>query len=418
MNVLEVAPIVSPPPPARPPVERRWLPWAVAALIAAGGIFVRLYHWAAFTGRGFDEVLYAHYLKQLMAVGLGNYPDIVDNYLAYQKTIPGSILPPTRFLYIFCAYLWHGVFGGEPLGAFHAVSRLFSVLTLLLAGVFARRLLPHGWLWVGVFALFAFSPLEIHFAQHALVDGFFEFWALLTLWTLWENLQQPRQQGWLAAYTAGLALMVTTKENAFFVFVAVLALLALARWLRLGTVTRPLLVLTVLGPFIGVAILANAAGGLGTLCDVYLVGVPKNMHLEYAILTGDGPWYRYLLDLLTVSPLVLLLAAGMAFQVRREDKEILFLLVFIVASYALMANVKYGLNLRYAAIWDLPIRLLAGGQCGLLAARCGRWRWPVFGGLIAGLCVFDLMQYQRLAVAFPLYELVPMDLLRALKILK
>ena len=48
------------------------------------------------------------------------------------------------------------------------------------------------------------------------------------------------------------------------------------------------------------------------------VGVPKNLQLEYAILTGDGPWYRYLLDLMTVSPLVLILALGMAFQVRAQ----------------------------------------------------------------------------------------------------
>jgi 4-amino-4-deoxy-L-arabinose transferase-like glycosyltransferase len=349
---------------------------------------------------------------------LGRYPDIVDGYIAYQKTIPGSILPPTRFLYIFCAYGWHGVFGGDPLDAFHAVSRLFSVLTLLLAGLFARRLCRDRWTALGVFALMAFSPLQIHLAQHALVDGFFEFWALLTLWALWENLRQPRHRGWLAAYAAGLALMVATKENAFFVFAAVLAVLAVARWWRLGAVTRPLLAMTLAGPLIGVAILANVAGGLPTLCDVYLIGVPKNLHLEYAILTGDGPWYRYLLDLLTVSPLVLLLAAGMAFQVTRSDKELLFLLIFVAASYALMANVKYGLNLRYATIWDLPLRVLAVGQCGLLAARWGRWRLPVFGGLIVGLCAFDLLQYQRLAVAYPLYELVPLDLLHALRIIK
>jgi 4-amino-4-deoxy-L-arabinose transferase-like glycosyltransferase len=419
MDALAVETAVAEPGNALPAVSsRRWQPWVLAVVIAAGGIFVRVIHWAGFGGHGFDEALYAHYLRQLITVGLGRYPDIVDGYIAYQKTIPGSILPPTRFLYIFCAYCWHGVAGGDPLAAFYAVSRLFSVLTLLLAGFFARRLCRSGWAALGVFALMAFSPLQIHLAQHALVDGFFEFWALLTLWALWENLRQPRHWGWLAVYAAGLALMVATKENAFFVFVAVLVILAAARWLQLGTVTRPLLILTFIGPLIGVAILANVAGGLPTLGDVYLIGVPKNMHLEYAILTGDGPWYRYLLDLLTVSPLVFVLAVGMCFQVRRTDKELVFLLIFVAASYALMANVKYGLNLRYATIWDLPLRVLAVAQCGLLAARCGRWRLPVFGGLIVGLGAFDLCQYQHLAVAYPLYELVPLDLLHALKIIK
>ena len=228
----------------------------------------------------------------------------------------------------------------------------------------------------------------------------------------------PHHRVWLGVYIGSLALMVTTKENAFFVYAAVLALLALARWLQFGPVTRSLLGATLVGPLIGVAILANAAGGLEALCNVYLIGVPKNLHLEYAILTGDGPWYRYLLDLLTVSPLVLVLAFGRILQVKRSDHALVFLLVYIAASYVLMANVKYGLNLRYATIWDLPIRVLACGQCALLAARAGKWEWPVFVGLIAGLCLFDLRQYESLAVTYPLYELVPLDLLHALKIIK
>ena len=393
--------------------------WAAVGMVAAAGVALRVCHWAAFTGRGFDEALYAHYLAQLLKVGLGGYPDIVDGYMAYQKTLEGSILPPTRFLYIFCAYLWHGVFGGEPLACFYAVSRLFSVGTLFVSGWFARRLLPDRRMAFGVFALMAFSPLQIHMAQHALADGFFEFFVLLTLWALWENLRQPGRVGWMTAYTAGLALMVTTKENAFFVFVAVIGLLIANRWLRFGTVNRPLLALTFVGPLIGVAILTNLAGGLRALLDVYLLGVPKNLHLEYAILTGDGPWYRYLTDLLTMSPLVLLLAVAMVFQLRREDQPLTFGLVFIVASYALMANVKYGMNLRYATMWDFSLRTLAMGQVTLLVARAGsRWQLPLWTALVFGLCAFDLNQYYRLAVAFPLYELVPLDLMHALKMIK
>ena len=339
-----------------------------------------------------------------------------------RRKLPGSILPPTRFLYIFCAYAWHGLFGGEPLACFYAVSRLFSVLTLAVAGLFARRLLAFDRrLALGAFALMAFSPLQIHMAQHALADGFFECFALGTLWALWECLRQPGHRGSLAAYAAGLALMVMTKENAFFVFVAILALLAANPWLRFGTPTRALLVLTLLGPLIGVAVLVNLSGGLRPLLDVYLLGVPKNLKLEYAIATGDGPWHRYLLDLLTVSPVVLLLAVGMAFQLRagrEQDRAYVFGLVFIAASYALMCNVKYGMNLRYATMWDLPLRVLAAGQLGLLAARCGRWQTAAFAAAVVCLCGYDVYQYDRLAVAYPLYELAPADLLRALQVLK
>lgn len=397
----------------------------LALVIAAAGVFLRLRPWAMWQKMGFDEAYYAHYLDQLLQVGLGGYPDIVDAYKSYQATLVGSVLPPTRFLYIFCAYAWHGVFGGDPLQNFYAVSRLFSVLTLGLAGLFARRLLPDGRLALGVFALMAFSPLQIHMAQHALADGFFEFWALGTLWALWECLRQPAHKGWLTAYAAGLALTVMTKENAFFVWIALVALIVLNRWVRFGVVSRPLLVLTVIGPLVGVAVLVNLAGGVRELVDVYWIGVPKNLTLPYAIQTGDGPWYRYLLDLLTISPLVLLLAVGAVFQLRpspeggRDDRSLLFALGFIAASYALMCNVKYGMNLRYATMWDLPLRALAMAQVGPLVTRLRReWRRMALTLAVVGLCVFDLYQYYRLAVQFPLYELAPADLLHALKILK
>ena len=44
---------------------------------------------------------------------------------------------------------------------------------------------------LAVLALMACAPTQIHMSQHALVDGFFTFWATLTLWMLWENLRQP-----------------------------------------------------------------------------------------------------------------------------------------------------------------------------------------------------------------------------------
>jgi hypothetical protein len=392
--------------------------WALAGLLAAIGAALRLVPWAAFKGTGFDENLYAYYLDELSQRGLTGYPDIVDGFIAFQKTLTWSILPPTRFLYIFCAYLWHLCFGTESLACFHAVSHLFGVLTLAVGGRLIQRVLGNTPAALGAFALLVFSPLQIHLSQHALVDGFFEFWALLTLLTLWECLQKPGHRGWLAAYTLTLALLVTTKENSFFVFVAVLAVLAANRWLAFGRVTRPLLACTLAGPLIGVAILANVSGGLPTLCQVYLVGVPKNMTLPYAIKTGDGPWYRYLLDLMTVSPLVLLLACAATLRVGRADKALCFVLVFIGASYALMANVKYGMNLRYGVIWDVPLRILAISECLWFAARFGRWRGAAFAGLVAGLCVFDLSQYYRLAILYPLYELVPADLLHALRVLK
>jgi 4-amino-4-deoxy-L-arabinose transferase-like glycosyltransferase len=370
-----------------------------------------------FDGIGFDENLYRRYVDSLITGGLAAYPEIVDYYIEVQQKLTGSILPPVRFLYIFAAYLWHQVFGTEALAALHDVASLFSILTLLLSTIFAWRLKGPTWA-LGVAALMSFAPTQIHMSQHALVDGFFTFWALFCLCMLWENLRTPGNWPRLAAYVFGLCCLVLTKENAFFVFVALLVIIALNRWLAFGMVTRELVLGSIVGPLLGFVVLVFLAGGLETLWTTYQLSVSKNYHLPYAILTGDGPWHRYLVDLLLVSPVILLLALGAAFRLDRSQKPELFLFIFIAAGYFVMCNIKYGMNLRYANMWDMPLRFLAFGQVVAFSARLPRCRTLLLGGAIVLLCAVELRQYIILFVQFPLYELVPEGLLRALHILK
>ena len=371
----------------------------------------------AFTETGFDESLYRGYVNAVIEVGVLNYSDIVDRYIEVQKTLTGSILPPMRFLFIFSAYAWHAIFGTEALAALHNVASFFNILALLLATLFAWRLKGPA-AALAVAALMAFAPTQLHMSQHALVDGFFAFWALLALWLFWENLHAPRDWRWLLPFTIVLTLMVTTKENSAFVFTALVALVVANRWIQWGVVTRELLACMVIGPLLGFVVLVFLAGGLETLRTTYTLSVSKNFHLEYAILTGDGPWHRYLVDLLLVSPIILLLAFGTVFRLDRTQKPELFLTIFMAASYLIMCNLKYGMNLRYANPWDMPLRLLAYNQLLAFARRFPRYTVAITAGAVAVICAVELRQYLTLAVDYPLYELVTEGLLRAQKILK
>ncbi len=417
-------------------VEQNWRRIQIASvLVVLGfGIFLRLPH-SNFSqptsplhfleplhpkpkmeGLGVDEGLYRGYVIDLSRVGLFSYPKIVDHYIELQERLSGSILPPVRFLYIFAAYLWHLLFGTEALGALHGVSSLFSILVLILSGVFAWRLKGPG-PGIGVMALMSCAPTQIHMSQHALVDGFFTFWALLCLWLLWENLRTPGRTPWLVAYTLSLCLLILTKENSFFVFVAVVAILLLNRWFRFGTVDRTLLVCTVVGPLLGVVVLILLAGGLDILLTSYRLSVTKNYNVTYAILTGDGPWYRYLVDLLLVSPLILVLALGTVFRLNRTKQPEIYLTLFVVTSYLIMCNIKYGMNLRYANMWDMPLRFLAFSQIVALT-NVTRYRIWLGALAVAAIAALELRQYYILFVHYPLYELPTHLLMRALHILK
>ena len=368
-------------------------------------------------GMGFDEGLYRGYLNGIIDQGLGVYPEMVQEYVEVQGKMDQAILPPVRFLYIFAGYIWHLCFGSDALASLRQVASFFSILTLILSGIFAWRLRGRATA-LAITALMSCAPTQIHMSQHALIDGFFAFWALLCLWMLWENLQSGTNWRWIFAYTVALALLVITKENSFFVWCGLVPVIVANRWLQLGTVRRELLLATIAGPLLGVVILVFLAGGLDNLIATYRVLVTKASITPYAIMTGDGPWHRYLVDLLLVSPLVLLLALGAVFRLDRTKKPELFMAIFIAATYLIMCNVKYGMNLRYANMWDMPLRFLAFAQIGVLAALVPRYRTSLTAILVGLVAVFELRQYYILAVQYPLYELVTHDLLRALHILK
>jgi 4-amino-4-deoxy-L-arabinose transferase-like glycosyltransferase len=396
---------------------RRYLFVIASILIGLVGIAFRVYPSSSFTGLGYDEGLYRGYVTDLTNYGLTAYPDLAEKYVETQQRLPAVILPPTRFLYIFCAYLWHEVTGADALLSLHRISCLFSILLLFAAGGFAWRLAgPIRAL--GVFALMACAPTQIHMAQHALIDGFFAFWATLCLWLLWENLRRPNDPLRLSLFAISLALMVLTKENAVFAYVGLLALLATNRWLRFGTITRPLSLVILAGPLAGLVTLIFLCGSAETFLATYRLVVSKASVLPYAIATGDGPWYRYLVDLLLVSPLIFLLAWAAIFRLRSDDKSALYVLVFVVATYLIMCNIRYGMNLRYTNMWDMPLRYLAIG-CLADLTRSFQRRGPILMvGALTLLCVIDLRQYYIFFVQHDLYELVTAGLLRALQILK
>ena len=406
--------------PAGPPSHRRlgdrWFYLALAGILIFGAT-VRICLTTSFTPLGVDENFYMAYVSMTHDLGLQAYPEIAERYIVEQSRNAGAILPPTRFLYIFCSYLWSEIFGASPREAVRAVSCLFSILTLVLSAVWSWRTGGRS-ACLGVTALMACGAVEIHLSQHGMIDGFFAFWALLSLWSLWECLQNPGSIRWQIVYGAALALMVLTKENAFFVYVALCGVLVLNLKLRFGTATRQLLLVMLAGPTAGVVVLLFLAGGVENVVHIYGLLVAKAYTLDYAIKTGDGPWHRYLVDLLLTSPLVLLLATGSAFRVRLGDKFYLYLLGFFAVSYAFMCNVKYGMNLRYATVWDLPLRYLAFAQLLVWSRSVGRYRTWFLIGTTAFVCAYELRQYHIFFVEHPLYELASGGLLRALNILK
>ncbi len=268
-------------------------------------------------------------------------------------------------------------------------------------------------------ALMATAPLEIALAQRALIDGYFACWAVLTAWFFWERLQSPSRRGWLVAYGVSLFVLTLTKENAAFVFAALLGTAAIFFLFEQRRPDAGLLVVSVLSPLLGVLFLAELVGGVSEWIGFYRMFVAKSSTLYYAIQFQDGAWYRYLIDFVLLSPLIVALAVGRSFHIEHTAKSDLFWALFLGLSFLAMSSVRYGMSLRFAAYWDEPLRWLAASELILVTTRLFPRRTAL--SLVIALVLVmtgDLSQYARLFVRGRIYDPISVQLLHASGLLK
>jgi 4-amino-4-deoxy-L-arabinose transferase-like glycosyltransferase len=387
-------------------------------LILGAGIFLRAWPSTGFHQVGYDEGVYARYVKTVLREGIWSYPEVVTAYVQWQKERPDAVVPPMRVGFLVPAVVLAEIFGLKPLTALHGVALASSILLLLATAVIGYRLGDTKRMLV-LTALIAVAPLQIHLAQRSLVDGCFAFWAVLCAWFLWENLQRPGQRGWLFAYGASLVALVLTKENAAFVFLALVTVAVVFGAFKLGRLDWPLVAVSVIAPGLAVLFLMMLVGGVGEWISFYRAFVQKSATLPYALRLQDGAWYRYLVDFTLLSPCIVVLAFGALFQIRKESKPDIFWSVFLGASFIVMSSVPNGMSLRFAAYWDMPLRWLAASQLLLLSGRFPRIKpWMILLGLVLILAAVDLFQYWRYFVHGGIYDPVSLHLFRASRLIK
>jgi hypothetical protein len=402
-----------------PASEQQWPPslrwWLLTVVLLAAAISLRIAPLGRLPTPGPDETFYSIYVKQLKEVGLLGYHELFDQYISFQSEDDSPlVLPPSRVTFLVACHLWSSITGREALQSVYDISALSTVAFLLLCAFFAARLSGHEHGLI-VLLLVGVAPMQLYMAQRALIDGFFALVALLGLWLLWESLRTGRRRNF-AGFALATAALVATKENAVFVFVGYLAA-ACAYLISLGK--KPSAELAgafVTGPLMGTAALIIAAAGIEPLWQALNLNVQKSLVSPYAHATGNGPWHRYLIDLIIVSPAVTLLAISSLGSKALREKNGMFLAAFLASTYILMCQVKLGMNLRYTLIWDFTLRWFAAVLVLQISRKTG------FGRLIFTLTLLvvaasELWQAETLFRGGRVYDPVPAATLQALDIL-
>ena len=402
------------------PSLRRFGPRSVAVLVVIllAGTFLRAWPSTGFQGVGYDEGIYSGYVRTAVKEGIWSYPEITRAYVKWQEERSDALVPATRIGFLLPASALAAVGHLDPFVALHWVSLISSILLLFATAIVGYRL-GNGSQMLLFTALMAVAPLQIHLAQRSLIDGYFAFWAILCAWFLWETLQKPEHRGWLIGYGVSLFVLVLTKENAAFVFLALVAVLVVFTVSRMGRASLALIVVTALAPALAVLVLAEFVGGIREWIAFYGMFVQKSRLLPYPVRFQDGAWYRYLIDFTLLSPCVVAFATGRIFQLEKKSAPDIFWSVFLGVSFVMMSSVPYGMSLRFAAYWDVPLRWLAASQVLQLAARFRRIN-SVFTAtaVVLILAVIDLFQYWRYFVHAGIYDPVSFQLLHAARLIK
>jgi len=391
----------------------RWHPWFVLlVLMALASVLVCSESEKSEDLLRPDEGVWLDYAGQVAQKGLPAFPELFKNYLAdHEKNqyFPTPLRLTTIGVNALAVRLW-----GAHLESLQRVAWL-SFLALLVLVFWNFRKCFGDWAAYGTTLLLAVSPLHLAMARQALSDSWV---ALLTVASLMLFLRvlldgsRPRQWVWVSLLYSAAFL---ARESSIILIPVSWALMGWHAFQSRERLTPwPVLAVSLI-PLAGAVLLCIlAAGGMAPVWKTLSITYASVATNSYAIQYGSGPWFRYVVDGLLISPgivLLYLLGLGVLLAGRSENAYVrAWMLVPVLFVGCLALGTK---NIRYALSLEVPIRF--GAFCFLWWITLGKRetliRWFCLVLALAGIVWLDVRSFSELFVAWGRYDPVSYSLL-------
>ncbi len=342
---------------------------------------------------GADEGTYIRTTAYLAEHGWGSYPQVVRNYFADKEQ--WIFPPPLRWGWYAATTLAASVQGKSDGEALANLSTLAGIAAILLTWLLARELVDELAALLAA-ALCVTSPLQLALGRRALQDELFCAAVLLLFWLL-ARLARSQTRGHYLAAVAAATLMLAVKESAVFVLPAAVVLyFAIKR-----RFDRADLALAIAPPalyYFGFSLFARDFGAFFRIARI----LGSVQSAPYAVAFQSGAPHRLLIDLLALSPIVVVLAIA-AIARGEAGRIVTWTLAAILAVFALVSK-----NVRYIIMADPLMRIAAGA---LLARR----RLTVAVMAIVANAAVEWAIYYAVFVAGDVYDPVTIYLMQALR---
>ncbi len=363
-----------------------------------------------FAGRA-DEGYYLKYATYISAKGLKGFPDLFKNYLQNQEN---WIFPnPLRVGFAVLSCIWIKIFGNNFLNL--AFLSLFSYcLFLFICFYFTRKYFDEK-IALLLIILLAFSPLNMAMARRALTESTFNLFSALSLWLFFDLLKERRSFKYIL-FIFIYSFTILVRETAVILSLFFILYLVFYKFFFKKAVNSVDFLSVALFPAVIVGfIYINLGGGLFNIVNTIKIILTPPRTNQYAILFGSGPWFRYIIDYILLSPWVVILSIGFVFYYfsskERDEKTVYFLLALVFIFFAFNIFTK---NIRYVMILDMPMRLFSVLMLKrLIESIFPKRAFILIAIFVTMVSMFDYINFHNLFIKEGIYDPVTFLLLRA-----
>lgn len=360
---------------------------------------------------GADEGYYFKYATYIGQKGITGFPDLFSDYIQNQQN---WVFPnPLRIGFILLSTAWLKVFGNSLLNLAY-LSLVCFYIFLFCSFLFVRKYFGQS-LALLFMMLLASSPLNMAMARRALMDSASNLFLFLSIWSFFETVKEEKI-GKTIPFILIYSSAILIKETSILLSVFFIAYILARRLIFKKSIRLKDFLAVTIFPFAIIGIVyAAAAGGLSLVGDTIEIILNSPRTNQYAILFGSGPWFRYLIDWMALSPWVFILAAGfcMYYIMKNEWKEEIFYLLLLAVVFTFLYSF-FTKNIRYLIILDMPIRLFALLMLNELIERIFKKKvFVLLVAIVIALSLFDCYSFYGLFIRQDIYDPVTQWLLQA-----
>lgn len=248
-----------------------------------------------------DEGYYLLYATRVAEQGPGAFPDLFREYLA--DPLSRQLFPsPIRVTAILLGALAIRLGGpGFPSLAHLSLAAFLVLLGLVFLG--GRRLVGPRTA-AATTLLLAASPLQLAMARRALSDSLNATLLIgcLALCIAAVTAERPAPRRWWAVAAAYAVAFLGRELNLVLIPLSLVLIAGFTLWHRRPLPIGPACWVSVVPLAIAALAAALAAGGFVPAWRAFTATVLQPGQNVYALQYGGGPWFRYLLDYLLLSP--------------------------------------------------------------------------------------------------------------------